>query len=185
MEYQIEVLQKEQWKLHIIPIGYTTNDYYDVERERTEDGFVIRVSKKQFESPVTHTPEEYDFPDKLFEEFHPNAVAWGVIVEGELVAAIEAEPEEWSNRVRVNELWVADAYQKQGIGRKLMETVINYAIAENRRAIMLETQSCNVNAVEFYLHMGFTLSGLDTFCYANNDMERKEVRFEMGMVLTR
>ena len=37
---------------------------------------------------------------------------------------------------------------------------------------MLETQSCNTNAIGFYLHEGFTLIGFDACCYANNDLER-------------
>lgn len=48
------------------------------------------------------------------------------------------------------------------------------------RAIILETQSCNVNAIDFYIHEGFILIGLDTCCYKNNDLQRKEVRLEFG-----
>ena len=45
---------------------------------------------------------------------------------------------------------------------------------------MLETQSSNVNAVDFYLHEGFRLIGFDSCCYTNEDLKRKEVRFNMG-----
>ena len=48
------------------------------------------------------------------------------------------------------------------------------------RVLMLETQSSNVNAVDFYLHEGFSLIGLDSCCYTNSDIERREVRFNMG-----
>ena len=143
-------------------------------------GFSVSIGKKRFSAPVTHSPEEYDFPDKLYEEFRPEACAWGVLEKGEPVAVIETEPEEWSNRLRVTELWVSPARQKQGLGRALMDVAKEQARLERRRALMLETQSCNVNAVDFYLHEGFTLIGLDTCCYQNNDLERKEVRLEMG-----
>lgn len=73
-----------------------------------------------------------------------------------------------------------DLYQKRGIGRALMEVAKEQARLERRRAVILETQSCNVNAIGFYLHEGFTLIGMDTCCYANNDLSRKEVRMEMG-----
>lgn len=46
--------------------------------------------------------------------------------------------------------------------------------------MILETQSCNINAIRFYMHEGFTLMGLDTCCYSNNDLERKEVRLELA-----
>lgn len=183
--YKIIHLPKEQWKDHIVPIGYTTNEYYDVTVTQTSTGFQAVLEKRSFPEPVTHTPEEYDFPDRLYADYCPNACAWGVIAEGELAGIIETEPEEWSNRLRVTELWVADQYQKQGMGHALMEVAKEQARLERRRAIMLETQSCNVNAIGFYLHEGFTLIGFDTCCYRNDDLQRKEVRLELGWFPTR
>jgi len=180
MEYEIVHLSKEQWKDHIIPISYTTTEYYDVQVESRKKGFVVSVDKKTFAEPVRHAPDEYDFPDKLYQDHWEHACAWGVVVDGELKAAIETDQELWSNRLRITELWIADEYQKKGIGHCLMETAKEQARLERRRAIILETQSCNVNAIEFYRHEGFTLIGLDTCCYKNNDLERKEVRLEMG-----
>jgi predicted N-acetyltransferase YhbS len=180
MEYEIIHLPKEKWKGTIIPIKYTTDKYYDVCLNKTDKGFVIDIEKKDFLVPVTHSPEEYDFPDKLYEEHRENAYAWGVVVKDELVAAIETDPEVWSNRLRITELWVSEKYQKQGIGHALIQMAKEQARRERRRAIILETQSCNVNAVDFYQHEGFSLIGMDTCCYKNNDLQRKEVRLEFG-----
>ena len=184
MQYEIVHLEKAQWKGAVIPMRYTTQEYYDVAVSPTLQGFVIHIEKKQFETPVTHTPEEYDYPDRLYEDYRPNASAWGVVLAGELVAAIEWEPEIWSNRLRVNELWVSERFQKQGLGHALMERAKEQAALENRRAIILETQSCNVNAIGFYLHEGFQIIGLDTCSYSNRDLDRKEVRIEMGYLRT-
>ncbi len=180
MNYEIVHLPKEQWKDYVIPMGYTTTEYYEVSKEQSQSGFIITVEKRPFDEAITHTPEEYDFPDKLYMEHWEDAYAWGIIHEGELIAAVETNPEKWSNRLRITELWVADAYQKQGIGHELIELVKEQARQERRRAVILETQSCNVNAVDFYLHEGFTLIGMDTCCYQNNDLQRKEVRLELG-----
>lgn len=180
MEYEITHLPKEKWKGTIIPIKYTTDKYYDVNMKKTVEGFTIEIEKKDFEEPVTHTPEEYDFPDKLYEDHWENANAWGVLVNGELVAAIETVQELWSNRLRITELWVKEKYRKQRIGHALIEMAKQQAIRERFRAIILETQSCNVNAIDFYLHEGFSLIGMDTCCYKNNDLQRKEVRLEFG-----
>ena len=180
MNYKIKHLPKEDWKGYVLPIGYTTKEYYDISVERDRNNFEVTFHKKAFLSPVIHTPEEYDFPDKLYKDHWEKAFAWGIIKDGELIAAIETCPEEWSNRLRVTELWVADSFHRQGIGHALMEVAKEQARLERRRAIILETQSCNVNAIDFYLHEGFTLIGFDTCCYANNDMERKEVRMELG-----
>ena len=156
MEYEIIHLPKEKWKGTVIPIRYITDKYYDVYVNKTDKGFAIGIEKKDFTEPVTHTPEEYDFPDKLYEDHWENAYAWGVLVDGELVAAIETDQELWSNRLRITELWVAEKYQKQGIGHALVEMAKEQARRERRRAIILETQSCNVNAIDFYQHEGFS-----------------------------
>jgi predicted N-acetyltransferase YhbS len=180
MEYEIIHLPKEKWKGTTIPIGYTTDKYYDVNVNKTDRGYVIEIKKKDLTEPVTHSPEEYDFPDKLYEDHWENAYAWGVIVRDKLVAAIETDQELWSNRLRITELWVSEKYQKQGIGHALIEMAKEQARRERRRAIILETQSCNVNAIDFYQHEGFSLIGMDTCCYKNNDLHRKEVRLEFG-----
>lgn len=180
MIYEIIHLPKEKWKGTIIPIKYTTDKYYDVSVNKTDKGFAVEIEKKDFTEPMTHTPEEYNFPDKLYEDHQENAFAWGVLDSGELAAAIETDQELWSNRLRITELWVSERYQKQGVGHALIEIAKEQARRERRRAVILETQSCNVNAIDFYLHEGFSLIGMDTCCYRNNDMQRKEVRLEFG-----
>lgn len=180
MEYEIVHLPKEKWKGTITPISYTTETYYDVIMKQTEKGFHIEIEKKDFTEPVTHSAEEYDYPDQLYADYYENAFAWGVVVDDELVAAIETDQELWSNRLRITELWIADPYQKKGIGHALIEIAKEQARRERRRAVILETQSCNVNAIDFYMHEGFTLIGMDTCCYQNHDLQRKEVRLEFG-----
>ena len=180
MIYDIVHLPKEKWKGTILPIKYETKEYYDVCVNETDEGFAIEIGKKEFTQPVTHSPEEYDFPDKLYEDYQENAYAWGVLVNDQLVAAIETDQELWSNRLRITDLWVADEYQNQGIGHALVEMAKEQARRERRRAIILETQSCNAKAIDFYRHEGFTLIGMDTCCYKNNDLDRKEVRLEFG-----
>lgn len=150
MGFEIVHLPKEKWKGAIIPIGYKTEKYYDVAMNKTDKGYTIEIEKRDFNEPVTHTPEEYAFPDKLYADHLENAYAWGVLVNDELVAAIETDQELWSNRLRITELWVGEKYQKQGIGHMLIEMAKEQARRERRRAIILETQSCNVNAVDFY-----------------------------------
>lgn len=180
MQHTIIRLPKEQWQGTILPISYTTEEYYQVDIDRRCDGFAISVRKTALTQAIRHTPDEYDFPDRLYAEHWPAACAWGILHDGKLTAAIETCPEEWSNRLRITELWVDEPYRRQGIGHALLETAREQAAVENRRAIILETQSCNANAIGFYLHEGFTLIGLDTCCYSNRDLERKEVRMEMG-----
>ena len=183
-ELEIIPLPKEEWKGTPIMMRNTTEEYYDLEKEEGADYFKFNLVKKKFDTPVTHTPEEYDFPDGLYADHWEGAEAWGIVSEenGEkkLLACIEICPEEWSNRLLVTELWVADELHRQGIGTRLMNLAKEQAKIQNRRAIILETQSYNVRAIAFYRSQGFELIGFDTCCYANNDIARHEIRFNMG-----
>lgn len=173
-------LPKEKWEGHVVPIGYTTNEYYDFSMNRNENGFNISIEKKALSKPITHTPDEHDYPDRLYAKYFPDARAYGVLDGEKLVAVIEIWGEDWSNRMRVTELWVADHLHRKGIGHALMEKAKEEARKEKRRAIILETQTSNANAIGFYLHEGFTLIGFDICCYSNHDIEDKGVRLEMG-----
>ncbi|XCP86226.1 GNAT family N-acetyltransferase [Roseburia hominis] len=185
--FNIIHLPKAQWEGTVIPMRYTTEEFYDVKLETEETGYRVTLCKSRFETPVSHYPEEYDFPDKLYQPHWEKASAWGIVSEedkeAELLACIETCPEEWSNRLMVTELWVHESLRRQGIAHELMSIAKEQAASENRRAIILETQSCNVGAIRFYQQEGFELIGFDSCCYSNRDLERKEVRINMGYFL--
>lgn len=101
-------------------------------------------------------------------------------VEGQIVAFMELSQEDWCNRLRVNELLVEESFRGQGIGHFLMEKAWEIARANGNRAIVLETQTCNDPAIRFYRSCGLSVIGLDTSHYTNEDIEKKEVRLEMG-----
>lgn len=186
-DYRIVPLPKEQWEGTVIPMRYTTDAYYEVCMEEDADGYGISIRKRRAVPQITHCPEEYDFPDRLYQSHWTNALAWGITDEEKggrsLLACIETCPEEWSNRLIVTELWVCEALRRRGIGHRLMAVAKEQARAENRRAIILETQSCNAGAIAFYRQEGFELIGFDSCCYSNSDIQRKEVRLDMGFFL--
>ena len=175
-------LPKNRWQNTVVPIRYTTDSHYAVTIEESEIGAVVRLEKTAFPVPVTHTPEEYDFPDKLYEEVRENACAWGITDPdtGELVACIETCMEPWWNRLQVTELWVREDLRRKGIGHHLMAIAKGEARLMGNRAVILETQSCNVDAIAFYRAEDFHLFGFDRSCYADNDIERGEVRLDLG-----
>jgi ribosomal protein S18 acetylase RimI-like enzyme len=187
MEYELVYLPEKQWKGTVIPMRYTTEEYYDIQMEEKEEGYQIRLQKRKADPPIFHYPEEYEFPDKLYQSHWEKASAWGIVDEKggkrELLACIETCPEEWSNRLVITELWVHETMRRQGVGHQLMEIAKEQARRENRRAVILETQSCNTGAIAFYRKEGFRLIGFDSCCYSNQDVQRREVRLDMGYFL--
>lgn len=174
-------LEREIWKGHkFAEFHYKANAYYDVEINRMGNDFQVSLIKKPFDKPFIKEPDGFDI---LFQPWWDDVKAWGIEEGGRLIAVIETAVEKWSNRLRVTELWVDDDYHRKGIATALMDVAIKRAKDEKRRVIMLETQSCNENAIAFYLSYGFTLIGFDSCAYQNNDLERKEVRMEFGILL--
>jgi hypothetical protein len=186
-DIRIVALPKDRWKGTAIPLVTRSDSYYDVDiKQLDREGCTVSLVRKTAEQEIVHTPEEYDFPDQLYQDYWENAEAYGVVGEnGKLLACIEVCPEEWSNRLMVTELWVAEELRGQGVGTRLMDKAKEVAVLQGRRAIILETQSCNTGAIGFYLSQGFELIGLDTCCYTNNDIGRHEVRINLGYFFNR
>lgn len=46
--------------------------------------------------------------------------------------------------------------------------------------VVLETQTCNENAISFYRKNVFEIIGFDFYAYTNSDPEQHEVRLEIG-----
>ena len=187
MNTEIIDLPKEKWKGAVVPLVTRSDSYYDFEiKQLDSEGCRIELVKRKTEKEILHTPEEYDFPDSLYQDHWENAEAFGIVGDhDELLACIEVCPEEWSNRLLVTELWVSDGLRGKGYGKRLMDKAKEGARAQGRRAIILETQSCNTNAIGFYLHEGFELVGFDTCCYTNDDIGRREVRINLGFFFNR
>ena len=76
-----------------------------------------------------------------------------------------------------------NAKRGSGVGTALLDAIQEAAVPTGARMIVLETQSCNENAIAFYRKNGFEIIGFDLYAYSNDDPERHEVRLEMGKKL--
>jgi len=176
--FNIEPLDAERWRGHVLDFSYRSESYYDVCIDKNASSFIVSFTKKPFEK----TYENRD-SDKLSKPWWEDVKAWGIVDGDDLSAVIETAVEKWNNRLRVTILWVAEKLKRQGVGTALMNLAKQRAHEEKRRAIILETQTCNEAALAFYFSQGFKLIGFDACCYANNDIDRKEVRMELGFFL--
>jgi ribosomal protein S18 acetylase RimI-like enzyme len=151
-------LTREKWQGYEFPFDYTSHNYYDVVIDKIDSGFNVSFIKKPFDEVYINAINDNDI---LFQPWWDDVKAWGIVEDGRLIAAIETAVEEWSNRLRVTELWIDEAYRRKGIATALMDFALQRAKNEKRRVLMLETQSRNEGAISFYLNYGFTLIGFD------------------------
>ena len=172
----MEIIELDRsWKGHTLAFRYTTEWYYEVNLQDGPESTAIRLERKPFDKPILKT-----FEGQLFPEYSPDCRVFGVQVDARWVAFMEISQENWCNRLRVNELLVEEGYQGRGIGHLLMQKAMEIAKSNGNRALVLETQTCNDPAIRFYRSCGLTVVGLDTSHYSNEDMEKKEVRLELG-----
>ena len=172
---EIRTLNREDYAGRRFTAHYITNGYYDL---RADDGG-FRMEYMRFDAPV-----ERSFDDTIFAEWLENPIAYGAFENDRLLGFAEGFLEVWNNRFRISNICVFDpAARGMGIGGALMEAIQRSAQASGARMIVLETQSCNENAIRFYRRHGFEIIGFDLYSYSNADPERHEIRIEMGKKL--
>ena len=169
---EIRRLEKEIYAGKKFTVRYMTNGCYDI--RAFENGF--RMEYIHFEKPMEKT-----FDDVFFGEWLEAPVAFGAFDGDKLIAYVEGSPESWNNRFRISNICVFEnSARGKGCGTALMKEIEKEAKSHGARMIILETQSCNENAIAFYKKNGFEIIGFDMYAYSNTDPERHEVRIEMG-----
>ena len=154
---------------------YRTKGYYDI--CAAEDGFRLRYV------PLG-APMEKSFDDEFFGEWLEDPIAFGAFEGDKLIGYVEGSMEGWNNRFRLSNICVLDFSERsRGVGTALMKPIERAAEDAGARMLILETQSCNENAIAFYKKNGFEIVGFDLYAYSNDDPERHEVRIEMGKKL--
>ncbi|MBR5491472.1 MAG: GNAT family N-acetyltransferase [Oscillospiraceae bacterium] len=169
---EIKRLDREAYAGKKFSLHYITKGYMHI--ERTSSGF--ELSYKRFEQP-----EERFFEDCFFNEWLEAPLAFGAFENDQLLGYVEGSLEKWNNRYRISNICVFDSARRHsGIGTALMDTILKEAKGSGARMVVLETQTCNENAIAFYRKNGFDIIGFDLFAYSNSDPERHEIRIEMG-----
>lgn len=113
------------------------------------------------------------------EESEGGCQIFGIEDDGNIVGWLTIGKESWSDRLRIFELLIIEEYRDKGYGKLLVKKAEEVAKEKGCYCVILETQTDNYNAIEFYKKCGFKLFGCDLNCYQHNDIERNEVRIEM------
>ncbi len=175
---KIMALDYGEYKGYELDCHYITKAYRHIQIK--EDKAIKVVIKRKRMKKV-----KKGFTSALYESHIRNGMAYGVFERKRLIGVIEGSLETWHNVYRVWNLWVDPKYRKEGYGRMLMNYVEDEAIHLGARALILEVQSCNDQAIKFYEHLGLHFMGLDVLAYTNEDIEHKEVRLEYGKRLSK
>lgn len=169
-------LTKDMTSLPKLMYQYVTSSYYDISISHKANSWQINLILKPLEVSVKKKHES-----KFFTDFVEEPRAFAAEVEGEQIGWLELGYHKWNKRIRVWEFLVKQEFRRKGIGTLLMNHAVKLAKERGARMVVLETQTCNVPAIKFYLTYGFALIGFDTTAYSNEDIEKKEFRLEFGV----
>ena len=177
MDFVLKKLPKNRYKYHELHYVYSSEAHYVPSFSSSKESFNFSFVRKKLGSVYTH-----DSYDTLFNDNWEGCEAYGVFVSeyDNPIAYLELAREEWNDRLIITNLLVKEEYRHHGIGSVLMQKAKEVAAKEDRRIITLETQTCNIPAIDFYLHHGFVFSGTNLYFYSNIDAEYDEVMVEMA-----
>jgi len=162
-----------------IAIGYTSNARYNVLRIETEQRIAISLELQALDQPYVkvwdHNPGLMGYYRQVVKEGLSLAAYDGDKMIGLAIATGQA----WNALLTVWELHIAESKQRQGVGRQLVERLIEQGKEAGLRAVQVETHNTNVGAIRFYQRMGFELEGIDLSFYTNHDVEKGEIALFM------
>lgn len=177
MTYELRKLD-ESYRGKELDFFYISEFYYDIQKSYHEESINFKFMKKHFSTPI-----EKRFKTILMEEHLNDPFLYGVFYKEKVIAYLEMVYEKWNNRMRITNILVEHDFRNKGIGKLLMDKAYEVSKNHGARSIILETQSCNFPAISFYKALGFRIIGFDLLAYSNEDLERLEVRLELGKII--
>lgn len=175
---KIVELSKKDGPFPKLKYSYKTSGYYNISICREAQSWRIDLTLKPLEKTLVKQHES-----ELFREYVEEPRVFAAEIDGKRVGWLELGYHKWNNRMRVWQFLVNREYRGKGIGTLLMQKAVQISKRKEARMLILETQTCNVPAINFYREFGFELIGFDATHYSNQDIERKEVRLELGLKL--
>jgi GNAT superfamily N-acetyltransferase len=177
LSIDIRELTLEQVRhLSLFPSRYKTTRILQLEQSGNDPTVTWRLQERELPYPLTRQLDEGDVTDLLALYGPAERLRFlGAYVGEKLVGMALWHFEDWNRTIWLWDIRVEEHIQRRGVGTALLERLQQKAHTLQARGIMLETQTTNYSAVQFYLTQGFRLAGLNRYLYANNDLEQGEV----------
>lgn len=82
---------------------------------------------------------------------------------------------EWNNTIWLMDIRVRADRKRAGVGTALVHSLAAEARSSGARGILVETQTTNAPAVDFYRHLGFRIAGFNDHLYTNHDRHSGDI----------
>jgi RimJ/RimL family protein N-acetyltransferase len=89
---------------------------------------------------------------------------------GKICGFVDVTVSEWNQSAMINNLAVASAYRRQGVGSRLLRAALDWGRQKKLRAALLDTSTKAHPAICLYQKHGFTFCGFNDQLYPNRDI---------------
>jgi ribosomal protein S18 acetylase RimI-like enzyme len=165
--------------LRKLNVGYTSPGRYRVSKRESPQNATITLKRVQFEQPYVKQWETDNEELIRYQAFVKEGMSLAAYDRDKMVAIALAESHRWNRSLWIWEFHVDAEYQRQGIGRRLMEYIADKARSAHLRVLVVEVQNTNLHAIDFYRAVGFEIEGIDLSYYTNHDLEDGEIAIFM------
>ncbi|MDO9537090.1 MAG: GNAT family N-acetyltransferase [Thermoplasmata archaeon] len=145
MDIELRRLDHKELDTRINIFQYDSPGHYKVRISEKDDGWIIDLKKEDF--PNTFHKKENE---KVITPYKGNSEIHGAFVGGQEVGFIQFEFQDWNATVRVWDIDVLPDMRRKGVGKTMMDLCKTRSRELGARRIILETQTSNLKAIEFY-----------------------------------
>jgi len=159
--------------------GYTSLAVYRVGKDESPQRTLFSLELAELQHPFVKHWETDDEELAMLQGVAGQGYSLGAYHDQLLVGIALAEPRRWNRSLWVWEFHVLPGYKRSGLGTCLMQNLVQLARQAGLRALVVETQSTNLPAINFYRKNGFEIDGIDLSYYTNDDLVNGEVALFM------
>lgn len=158
---------------------YTSDSGYRVRWNDSESGTIFTMEPMIFQRPFEKQERPDDREIVWYDDITHQHCSFAALEGDDPVAVIIAERQTWNNTLYIRSIQVNRHVRRLGIGTALIEAVSELGLQGGFRALVVETQSTNGSAIDFYRKLGFRLVGVNTQYFSNDDLQKGEVALFM------
>jgi ribosomal protein S18 acetylase RimI-like enzyme len=160
-------------------VGYTSQAKYVAVKSESPRKTTISLELINLDKPYVKRWETEEEDIARGQRVVSHGLSLGAYEGEKMVGIALAEPHQWNRSLWVWEFHIAETHHRMGIGRRLMEELIQKTRLAGLRVLVCETQNTNMPAINFYRALGFEIDGIDLSYYTNEDMVQGEIAIFM------
>lgn len=163
--------------------GFKTDKIISVEKSNEGKSIVIKLNELKLENEYIKEWKSDHDSVSFFQNIIDEGFSFGAFKDDVLIGILLSSYHEWNNSLWIENIRISEKAKGEGLGRELIDSLIEFARNENVRILGLEVQSSNYPAIKFYEKCGFEISGVDFNRYPQRENDIYQVALIMNINL--